>query len=193
MLLQRYSTHEEIRESVKVNYWVGSHNPARTSSGSVIELWISDGLEWFFAVNFLYPNFAVLARSKQLILMPVTVKFRSDFLVCGLQGHLLWHLAKVGPMFPCHKAYEAMKNCRDWAISHTGLEVGLPAFQLPMFVKCNALPKGDLFSMMDMFVKGNPCFLSKSKPPLPTRSLRSLRAAARSISSAWWLHHACKR
>ena len=117
-------------------------NPARTSSGSVLELWISDGLEWFFAVNFLYPNFAVLARSKQLILMPVTVKFRSDFLVCGLQGHLLWHLAKVGPMFPCHKDHESMKNCRDWAISHTGLEVGLRAFQLPMFVKCNALPKG---------------------------------------------------
>ena len=32
----------------------------------------------------------------------------------------------------------------------------------------------------------------KSKPPLPTRSLRSLRAAARSTSSLW-LHHACKR
>ena len=24
------------------------------------------------------------------------------FLVCGLQGHLLWHLAKVGPMFSCN-------------------------------------------------------------------------------------------
>ena len=36
----------------------------------------------------------------------------------------------------------------------------------------------------------------KSKPPLPTRSLRSLRAVARSTSSALWLHqlhHACKR
>ena len=30
----------------------------------------------------------------------------------------------------------------------------------------------------------------KSKPPLRTRSLRSLRAAARSTSSAVWLHHA---
>ena len=30
----------------------------------------------------------------------------------------------------------------------------------------------------------------KSKPPLPTRSLRSLRAVARSTSSALWLHHA---
>ena len=71
MLLQRHSTHEDIRESVRVNYWIGSHNPARTSSGSVFELWISDsdGFEWFFAMNFLYPKFAVLARSKQL--MPV--------------------------------------------------------------------------------------------------------------------------
>ena len=32
----------------------------------------------------------------------------------------------------------------------------------------------------------------KSKPPFPTRSLRSLRAAARSTSSLW-LQHACKR
>ena len=30
----------------------------------------------------------------------------------------------------------------------------------------------------------------KSKPPLPTRSLRFLRAAAPSTSSALWLHHA---
>ena len=30
-----------------------------------------------------------------------------------------------------------------------GLEVGLPAIQLPMCAKCDALPKGDL---LDMFV-----------------------------------------
>ena len=42
-----------------------------------------------------------------------------------------------------------MNNCRDWAFSNSGLEVGLPAFQLPMFAKCDALPKGDL---LDMFV-----------------------------------------
>ena len=42
-------------------------------------------------------------------------------------------------------------NCRDWAFSNSGLEVGLPAFQLPMFAKCDALPKGDL---LDMFVYG---------------------------------------
>ena len=87
----RHSTHEEIRESVRVKYWVGSHNPARTSSGLMFELWISDGFEWSFAINFLYPKFAVLPRSKQL--MPVTMKFRLDFLVRGVQGHLLRHLS----------------------------------------------------------------------------------------------------
>ena len=35
------------------------------------------------------------------------------------------------------------------ALSHSGLEAGLPAFQLPRFSKCDALPKGDL---LDMFV-----------------------------------------
>ena len=35
------------------------------------------------------------------------------------------------------------------SFSNSGLEVGLPAFQLPMFAKCDALPKRDLF---DMFV-----------------------------------------
>ena len=92
-----------------------------------------------FRRKFLYPKFAVLARSKQLVLMPVTVKFRLDFFVCG---------------FPCNNSHEAMKNCRDCAFSLRGLEVLLPAFQLPMFEKCEALPKGDLF---DMLVKGNPC------------------------------------
>ena len=43
-------------------------------------------------------------------------------------------------------------SCRDWAFSNSGLEAGLPAFQLPMFSKCdaplNALPKGDLCDMI---------------------------------------------
>ena len=103
-------THEDIRKSVRVDYWVA--NPARTSPGSMFELWISDGFQLFFAVHFLYPKF-VLARPKQL--MPVTMKFWLDFLVSGLQGHLLRHLAKVGPMFPCNKSHEAMNTCRDWA------------------------------------------------------------------------------
>ena len=40
-------------------------------------------------------------------------------------------------------------TCRDRAFSNSGLEAGLPAFQLPMFTKCEALQKRD---MLDMFV-----------------------------------------
>ena len=64
------------------------------------------------------------------------------------------------------------------AFSLHGLEVGLPAFQLPMFPKCDAVPKEDL---LDMFVS---CLFKT------TRSLRFLRAAAPSTSSVLWLHHA---
>ena len=94
---QRHSTHEEIRESqsslniVRVDVWV------------VNQWWI----RMIFRRKFMYPKFAVLARSKQH--MPVTVKFRLEFLVCGLQGHLLWHLAKVGPMF-------VTKATKQWRI-----------------------------------------------------------------------------
>ena len=44
-------------------------------------------------------------------------------------------------------------TCQDWAFSNSGLEMGLPAFQLPMFAKCDALPKRDL---LDMFVSDIP-------------------------------------
>ena len=37
-----------------------------------------------------------------------------------------------------------MNNCRHWAFSNSRLEVLLPAFQLPMFAKCDALPKEHL-------------------------------------------------
>ena len=42
---------------------------------------------------------------------------------------------------------KSMNSCQDWAFSNSWLEVGLPAFQLPMFPKCDALPKGDLLDM----------------------------------------------
>ena len=38
-------------------------------------------------------------------------------------------------------------NCRDWDFSTSELEVGLPAFQLPMFTNCDGLPKRDLLYM----------------------------------------------
>ena len=58
-----------------------SSNIARVGVWVVNQWWI----RIIFRRNFLYPKF-VLARSKQL--MPVTVKFQIDVLVCGLQGHL---------------------------------------------------------------------------------------------------------
>ena len=141
--LQIHSTHEEIREWVRVKYWVGSHNPARPSSGSKFELWISDGFECFFAVNFLYPRFAVLPRSKQLIVMPVTIKLRLGF----------------------------------W---------GDQPFSCPCSLTVTHCRKEICFTYL--FQESMP--FGKSKPPLPTRSLRSLRAAVRSTSSALCLRHA---
>ena len=95
-----------------MNYWVRSHNPARTSSESLFELWTSDGFEWFFVVNIMYPKFAVLAG-----LMPVTVKFGFLFLVCGLQGYLLSHLSVLAPCFHATETTEAMNNCGVWSLS----------------------------------------------------------------------------
>ena len=43
---------------------------------------------------------------------------------------------------------QTINNYRDWAFSSSGLEAGLPAFLLPLFTKCDALPEGDLFDML---------------------------------------------
>ena len=49
---------EEIRESVRQGWIirVGSHNAGWKSPGSMFQLWINDGFEWFYALNFLYPE-----------------------------------------------------------------------------------------------------------------------------------------
>ena len=47
--------------------------------------------------------------------------------------------------------FKPTNNCWDWAFSNSEFEAGLPAFQLPMFAKCDALPNGDV---LDMFVSG---------------------------------------
>ena len=65
------------------------------------------------------------------------------------------------------------------------VEVGLPAFQLPMFAKWDALPKKESIPAAITFWI--------SKHPLLTRSFRLLRAAAGSTSSALCLHYACTR
>ena len=46
---------------------------------------------------------------------------------------------------------QKVNNCRDRDFSSSELDVWLPAFKLPMFANCDALPKGDL---LDMFVSG---------------------------------------
>ena len=101
--LQRHSTHEEIRESVKVNYWVGSHNPAWTSSGSMFELWTSDGFEWFVVVNFSVPTIccprSIQATHTHACQNEVSIRLFDlwsprPFVVASFS---------VGPMFPCNK------------------------------------------------------------------------------------------
>ena len=71
-------------------------------------------------------------------------------------------------------------NIGTWSFLATvSGKCGFQPFQLPMFAKCDALPKGDFFDLLDLSEESIP--FVKSKCPLPTRSLRSLRAAAYSI------------
>ena len=51
----------------------------------------------------------------------------------------------------CKILRKSMKNRTHSAFSNSGLEVELPAFQLPMFSKCDSLRKRDFF---DTFVQG---------------------------------------
>ena len=82
-----------------------------------------------------------------------------------------------------------MNNCRGCVFILRGLEVGLPAFQLPMFAECHALPKE--ISGTCLFRESIPPFpFGIFNHPIPTRSLSFLNAAAGSNSSALWLQHA---
>ena len=49
-------------------------------------------------------------------------------------GYWLWSW-----LFCICDCWKSMKNCRDSSLSLRGLEARLPAFQLPMFAKCDAL------------------------------------------------------
>ena len=142
-----------------------------------------------FACEFSVPQFAVLARSKQL--MPVTLKFRLGFLVCGLPSHLLWHQAMSAPCFHVIKRKPQSRIVEIEFLATVGWKCGGQAFRCPCsenVTHCRREVFARCLSKESMpFVK--------SKPPLPTRNLRFLRAA-RSTSSALWLHqlhHACKR
>ena len=81
-----------------------------------------------------------------------------------------------------------MNNCRDWAFSNSGLEVGCQPFSC----RCSL----NVTQWETRFV-GHGCFRNpflpfpfwNSKHPLPTRR-RFLRAAVSSTCLALWLHHA---
>ena len=112
---------------------------------------ISDGFEWFLAINF--HKFSVpkicgprLIQATYACHSEVSIRF------FGLWSprQIVVESCEVGPIFPCNKSHEAMNNCRDWVFSHSGFEVGLPAFQLPM---CDALPKKDCSTCSMPFVK----------------------------------------
>ena len=57
-----------------------------------------------------------------------------------------------------------MNTCRDWAFSNSGLEVGLSAFLLPMFAKCDALPTRDLLDMKGIHSCHSFCEFQASTP-----------------------------
>ena len=88
----------------------------------------------------------VAASEKSTCLMQRSKAFGHAIVVSKMFWNIVIVLSVV--LWDCCKP---TNTCRDWAFSNSGLEVGLPAFQLPMFAKCDALPKGDL---LDMFVSG---------------------------------------
>ena len=93
-----------------------------------------------------------------------------------ITGHRLWSRLSYIP-----DCWKSMKNCRDSAFSLRGLEAGLWAFRVQMLATCDDM----------LFLESIPAIpFWNSKPPLPTRSLRFLRAAVPSSNSALWLHHA---
>ena len=80
-----------------------------------------------------------------------------------------------------------MNNCRDWAFSNSGLEVWLPAFQLPMFAECRK----------EIWLK---CLSKESIPAIPFwNSKQPLTARSGFLQlqkrrASWYntaLHYAC--
>ena len=67
------------------------------------------------------------------------------------------------------------------------LEAGRPAFQLSMFAKGDAQPKGDVLYMFVSEIHSRHSSWN-SKPTLPTRSLSFLRGVRSAISA---LNHGC--
>ena len=110
--------------------------------------------------------------------------------------HQFWIISSSPSL--CCTCRKNQSYAKNWTIAKiellatVGWKQGCqPAFQLKMLAKCDALPKRDLCIFMRHVCLRNPCFCGNLTLH-STRSLRSLRAAARSTNSLW-LHHACKR
>ena len=89
-------------------------------------------------------------------------------------------------------AMSTIAMCRDFAFSNSGLKVWLPAFQLPIFAKCDALPKRDLFDMFVSGIHSRHSFweFQASTPYQKLEVPESRSTAVRSTRSALRLHHA---
>ena len=81
----------------------------------------------------------VAASEKSTCLMQRSKAFGHAIVVSKMFWNIVIVLSVV--QWDCCKPTNA---CRDWDFSNSELEVGLPAFQLPMFAKCDTLAKGDL-------------------------------------------------
>ena len=62
----------------------------------------------------------VWSRSPMLQCSVCALSCYNAVFVCGLQGHLSWHLAKSASCFHVTKATKAMNNCRDSASGRDG-------------------------------------------------------------------------
>ena len=125
----------------------------------------------------------VAASEKSTCLMQRSKAFGHAIVVSKMFWNIVIVLSVV--LWDCCKP---TNTCRDWAFSNSGLEVGLPAFQLPMFAKCDALPKGDL---LEMFVSGvHSCHsFGKCQASNPYQKLELPESRVRSAISA--LNHGC--
>ena len=113
----------------------------REAEGLVTELWSPR----FVTIQWLFSQFCYVKNLSHAEKQRVVSKQYSNGVKIWRTGSWLWIVFSVATQ-DCSKP---MNNCRDVAFSNSRLEVLLPAFQLPMFRKCDAPPEGDLF---DMFV-----------------------------------------
>ena len=86
------------------------------------------------------------------------------------------------PMFPCDRC-KTMMNFDDWAFNDGGLEVGMPAFQLPMFAKCDAKWGVSPAFQLSMFTKFDYCRWREESRFTCLFSLRNL--SRHSLPVAW--------